>query len=415
MRTTQEAKLVVASTPGGPLGEFFKVFTEYRETWKSTFVVHPEQLRAVLRRPEAPPYSDSGTKYSTRVRDQFLDSGRVEWGVDSPAYIARCVGDFPSSADDVLVPYHWITAAFDNEEGVGGPRVVACDVARYGRDRTVILGGEGGMLLQGQTVARTLDESTVVDLSEMNTLYGEALRGHDDPRKPFRRSIVATADECQKMRAEINAEVIVIDDTGVGGGVSDILKSRGERVQMINFGTKPTDIPKSPEEAKLRQKRHVLDSKFVDLKAQMGMTLRGAFELQHIALANLRCPQCRSARECRHLGSPLLKQLTSEKYEMDIKGRMRLIDPDEQDEVALMIGAEEGRRSPDHLHALLLYWWVAGGQARVQPRVLVPQVPAGIARIGERGGQARVMGGQAAQVRIGTVGGQGAAVRRWYR
>jgi hypothetical protein len=64
----------------------------------------------------------------------------------------------------------------------------------------------------------------------------------------------------------------------------------------------------------------------------------------------------------------------------------------------------------------LLYWWVAGGRARaLLPRVRVPQVPDGITRIGEPGGQVRRLGGQAAAIRQGQVSGQGVFVRRWYR
>jgi hypothetical protein len=92
MRTTQEAKLVVASTPGGPLGEFYKVFTQYRQTWKSLFVVHPESLRPTLRRPEAPAYSNGGTYYSKRVRAEWVRERELEWGRDSPVYIARTDG-----------------------------------------------------------------------------------------------------------------------------------------------------------------------------------------------------------------------------------------------------------------------------------------------------------------------------------
>lgn len=408
MRTTQEAKLVVASTPGGPLGEFFKVFTEYRETWKSTFVIHPIQLRETLKRHEAPPYSKFGTKYSSRVRDQFLENSRLEWGVNSPAYIARCIGDFPSTADDVLIPYHWVVESFERDTGGGGGRVVACDVARYGRDRTVVLGGEGGNIVRGKTIARTIEETTAPEGRDLDSGVSEAKR--------FARSTVVTADACQALRAEIGADIIVIDDTGVGGAVSDILRSRGERVLPIHFGTRATDVPRDAEDAKSRQRRHVLDSKFVDLKAQMGFLLRGGFEDGIIALANLRCDDClRRSETCQHLTSPLMKQLTSEKYEMDVKGRLRLIDPDEQDEVASMIGAEEGRRSPDHLHSLMLYWWVASGQAHVTPRVIVPQVPVGVARIGERHGGTQIAQGQASRARAGIVGGQGAYVRRWYR
>lgn len=408
MRTTQEAKLVVASTPGGPLGEFFKVFTEYRETWRSTFVIHPIQLKDTLNRREAPPYSTSGTKYSSRVRDQFIANGRIEWGENSPAYIARVIGDFPSTADDVLIPYHYIVEAFERDLGGPGLPVVSCDVARYGRDRTVILGGNGGSITRGETIARTLEETTSPE--------GRIVEAGEQEAKRFSRSTVATADACQRMRGEVGADVIVIDDTGVGGAVSDILRERGERILMVHFGTRPTDVPRDAEEAKSRQRRHVLDSKFVDLKAQMGFVLRGAFEDALISLANLRCNDCRrTGATCQHLASPLMKQLTSEKYEMDVKGRLRLIDPDEQDEVAAMIGAEEGRRSPDHFHSLMLYWWAASGAARVGARVIVPQVPAGVARIGERSTSTTIVAGQAAKVRAGVVAGQGALVRRWYR
>jgi hypothetical protein len=69
MRTTQEAKLLVASTPGGPGSEFHRVFTRYRATWRSLFVIRPEALITMADMPgEAP--SPARTYYSTRVRTQ---------------------------------------------------------------------------------------------------------------------------------------------------------------------------------------------------------------------------------------------------------------------------------------------------------------------------------------------------------
>ena len=398
MRTTQEAKLVVASTPGGPLGEFFKVFTEYRETWKSLFVIHPETLRSRLKRRESPPHSLSGTYYSKRVREQWVRDCQLEWGEDSPVYIARVVGDFPTVEGDVLIPYQWIVEAMDREQGAGGPRIVACDVARYGRDRTVILAGEGGTLLHGETIARTLEETTSPE--GMQRSEGQAVA------KRVGRAIDVTADACIRVRNQFNAAVIVVDETGLGGGLVDILKRRGERVVPLNFGVAPTDRPTDAEDAKSRARRHVLDSKYVNLKAEMGYKLRAAFEMGWLALANL--PE--------HITNPLVAQTSMIKQEYDSKGRIRIIDPDEQDELEIAAGTIEGRRSPDHFHAMLLYWWVAGGQARSMiPRAGVPQIPEGVARIGERRGAMGAFVGQARQAAAGVTGGQASWVRRWYR
>jgi len=400
MRTTQEAKLVVASTPGGPLGEFYKVFTQYRTTWKNLFVIHPIQLKPNLKRKEAPLFSQRGTYYSSRVRDQFLREGGEQWGVDSPVYIARCIGDFPTMEGDVLIPYAWLSDAEDLEFAAPGPRVVSCDVARYGRDRTVILCGEGGMVNYGETIARTKAESYSPDVSDENV--------GDNPRQPRYRSVDATADACRRVRQEFNADFIVIDDTGVGGGVTDILKRKGEQVIGINFGSSPTDRPKDAEERAARQRKHQLDSKFVNLKAEMGWKLRNAFETSQISLANLP-PQIRDL---------LMAQASMTRYEMDAAGRIKIIDPDEQEDLGIAAGDFEGRKSPDHFHSLLLYWWVAGKlEAAVRPLSGAPRIPSTIKRLGSSQ-RPSSQPGQTSPLPAGTPGGrQGQAgwIRRAYR
>jgi len=411
MRTTQEAKLLVASTPGGLSGEFYKVFTKFRTTWKATFVIHPIQLKAKLKRPEAPPHSLHGTYYSARVRDQFLREGAERWGVDSPVYIARCIGDFPSVEGDVLIPFGWLSDAEDLESGMPGDlMVVSCDVARYGRDRTVILCGRGGTIAYAETIARTPAESLSPDATEANI--------GSSARHPRYRSVDATADACQRIRMQQGADVIVIDDTGVGGGVVDILKRRGERVIPINFGAAPTDRAKTAEERERRARKHVLDTKYVNLKAEMGWILRRAFEQGFIALGQLYDPdgQGRSTRDA------LMAQTSMVKYEMDAAGRIRIIDPDEQDEYASAAGNIEGKKSPDHFHSLLMYWWVASGAGKaLRPMAGKPEnIPAGIKRLGNEdgkswGGGRTGVGQQIPHSGRPTVGGQAGWVRTRYR
>lgn len=400
MRTTQEAKFLVASTPGGPLGEFYKVFTQYRSTWKHTFVVHPRALEGQLKRKEALPYSRGGTYYSDRVRIEWLNERAEEWGTDSPAFIARCIGDFPSIEGDVLIPYAWLADAEDLEEGRPGDLgVVSCDVARYGRDRTIIFAGIGGTLTHGESIARTPAESLSPDATD------DAIG--PDRRHPRYRSVDATADACRRVRQVAQADCIVVDDTGVGGGVTDILRRKGERVIPINFGSMPTDKPKDADERATRQRKHLLDSKFVNLKAEMGWALRSAFEQGFIALGRLPA----------QLKDALMAQCSMVKYELDQSGRIRIVDPDEQDTLAAAAGTLEGRKSPDHFHSLLLYWWVAGNIGRgTKPLSGRPgggqSIPHGIKRLG----QSHQTSQAAAHPNAPRIGGGGQAgwVRRRY-
>jgi len=382
MRTTQAAKLIVASTPGGPLGEFYKVFTQYRSTWKRTFVIHPRALQATLKRKEAAPYSKGGTYYSDRVRPEWIHERAEEWGTDSPAYIARVIGDFPTVEGDVLIPYSWLSEAEDRDEGVGGDlAVVSCDVARYGRDRTILFAGSGGTVNYGESIARTPAESLSPDATEANI--------GANPRQPRYRSVDATADSCRRVRQITGGDVIVVDDTGVGGGVTDILRRKGEKVIGINFGSAPTDRPKDAEEREARKRKHLLDSKFVNLKAEMAWALRGAFESGLIGLGQLP-PSIRDA---------LVAQCSMVKYELDQSGRIRIVDPDEQDQLAAAAGTLEGRKSPDHFHSLILYWWIAGNLGRgVKPKSGSP-IPSGIKRLGSSGQAQRSMTPNAPQTR----------------
>jgi len=165
-----------------------------------------------------------------------------------------------------------------------------------------------------------------------------------------------TADLCCRLRAQYNAVGIIVDETGVGAGLVDILKERREPVKPINFGGSPTDKPADADALAYRRQQRRLDTRFVNVKAQLGWVLRGAFEEGLIALNRLPRP----------IRDALIAQASLIRYELDAAGHIRLIDPDDRDELALAAGNVEGRRSPDHFHALLLYWAFAGHALRRQ-------------------------------------------------
>lgn len=359
MRTTQRAKLIVASTPGGPSGEFFRVFTSYRSTWKKLFVIHPLALKGMLRRPEAVgkdpetgkavkgAFATHGTYYSDRVTKEWIQTREKEWGTGSPVFTARAIGDFPELLEDVLIQFSWFTLAESKEDGAQGDETwVALDVARYGQDRTVGLVGRGATLLHGETIARTPEQSTAQEAHAPGAIG-------DDPKRPLYRSIPATGDFAIRLRSQYGARGIIVDDTGLGGGVTDYLKSKGENVIPINFGSSPTDKPKSADALKYKRARGLPETHFFNLKSQMGWALRLVFEAGLIGLGRL--PD--------EILEPLRAQCTLAKTENLPDGRIKVLDPDQsssQDDWAQMLDDSERRRSPDHLHALMLYWWAAG-------------------------------------------------------
>lgn len=89
-----------------------------------------------------------------------------------------------------------------------GPVSIGVDVARYGTDRTAMT------IKRGNTIERI-----------------EAWR---------HLSLTASADIITRTIQDTQAEMIRIDDTGVGGGLTDILTQRhGHKIQGINFAGKP--------------------------------------------------------------------------------------------------------------------------------------------------------------------------------
>lgn len=402
MRTSDvEAKVLACSTPGGPTGEFYDIFTKirFRSTWKRLFQIHPLFLADMLKRKASPQGSLGGTYYSSRPPASWGAALEDRWGAESPAFQSRVIGIFPDSELDVLVQRRFVDYADGLTQGAAGPRVISCDVARYGRDRTVILGGEGGTLLRGEVVGKSLEES----------LSPEARpdRVGADPRKPEYRDAHTTARACQRMRVELGAEVIILDDSDFG--VGELLRKWGERVISVAFGGSPTDKARDAEEREARERRgKIADSRFLNRKAEMGWAVRDAFQEGLIALGQL--PE--------KLRTPLIEQIVLEEYEHTASGKIRLIDPDEQDDdMAAAAGALEGKRSPDHFHSLILYWWAAGEVARLaKPKAgRQPDWPAGARRVGTPGQPGPVVGpGQVPMVRAGRVAGQAGFVRAHY-
>jgi hypothetical protein len=77
------------------------------------------------------------------VSPEWVEERKVRWGVNSPIYQSKVLGEFPDLSDDTLILPKWIEAAQKRSiERNRGPRL-AWDIARFGEDETVGMRREG--------------------------------------------------------------------------------------------------------------------------------------------------------------------------------------------------------------------------------------------------------------------------------
>lgn len=142
---------------------------------------------------------------------QDIQHAKDKYGEDSLEYKVMIMGEWPASLEDSLISRAWVDAAVEAKLAPSDPTIVACDVARFGSDKTVMARRDGPRVhivnvRQGQ------------DLMETAGWIASYLDDHP---------------ECEKR--------VVVDDDGLGGGVSDRLRELGYSVVMFHNGAKAQD------------------------------------------------------------------------------------------------------------------------------------------------------------------------------
>ncbi len=135
--------------------------------------------------------------------------------VNNPGlYSHKWLGQPMSQVDNAIIGRDRILEAMKREIEGEGATEIGVDVARMGNDRTEFVKRKG--------------------LKEVGRVTYEKLR---------------TTQVCDKLEefAQFDKNILIkVDDTGVGGGVTDELMKRGYNVMAINFGAMPMDKDKYP-------------------------------------------------------------------------------------------------------------------------------------------------------------------------
>lgn len=224
-----------------------------------------------------------------------IDSGYIDnlYAIKDKVKKQRLLyGNFDYDDDDnALMDYDSIADLFTNSHVGGGARYITADVARFGKDKSVIIVWDGWVAIDIKVLVHS------------------------------KTTEVAAVIKGLKKKYNVSTSNIVVDDDGVGGGVVDILGCKG----FVN-NSKPMVNPKSKE-----------TENYFNLKSQCSYMLATTVNEKQMWV------QCEDT-EIRDLIIEELEQI--KKKDPDSDKKLAIVD---KEEVKKLIG-----RSPDYADAIMM-------------------------------------------------------------
>lgn len=247
---------------------------------------------------------------SPRVSPDFIQTIISMYGEDSNVFRVRVSGDFPLEEDDIFIPLPIIDACskrlYDLPEGKGMPFIIlGVDVARFGDDETIIYLNDRGRCRiachrRGQDLMKTTGD------------------------------IVATYKMILKNIPDYTGKIFInIDDTGLGGGVTDRLKEVKTEQNLRRMVIVPVNAAEKIETDTLAGKKSA--EWYNNLTTDMWASMRDLFTNKDIVLED---------------DEETAAQLSGRKYLMASNGKLQLESKKDM--------KKRGLPSPDRADALAL-------------------------------------------------------------
>ena len=273
-------KLLMCGNPTRTSGAFFDAFNASRSLY-ACYTVNSEE--------------------SKRTNKENIEALARKYGRDSNVFRVRVLGLFPKQEDDVLIALDLVEAAVKRRLEVKKLHkvTIGVDVARFGNDETVLITNEGGVISKpqvrrGQDLMKTTGD-IVVEYKRLIAKY-----------------------------PKIKAIQAVIDDTGLGGGVTDRLREVKRELNLSKLQITPVNFAGAVPE-----KENV--DNFSNISTYIWFKIRTALEHGEIALPN---------------DPELISQLTARKYTITSRGQIQVESKEQM--------KKRGLDSPDRGDALAL-------------------------------------------------------------
>lgn len=267
--TTHGGKLIMAGNPTRMAGTFFDAFHRDRSLYRTFRFASSE---------------------SRLVSPDYCEQIAAKWGRESNVYRVRVLGDFPTAEADTLIPLDMVEAAVRRELPAEGPIEIGADPARYGDDESVIAWriGPRAMPLRGFHGINT------------TRLTGE---------------IALLVREIRARYRKAGTIPVKVDDTGVGGGVTDQLE---EQARALDIAVVPVNNGSASS-----------DNQYADYGSQLWSELKAG-------IGEIQLPD----------DDDLIAQLSTRKYAVKPDGKIKLERKEDM--------KKRGLRSPDRADAVVL-------------------------------------------------------------
>ena len=194
--STEGASSVMVSNPTRPDGFFFDTHHRLRDRWRCWQVSSQDVPRAV-----------------GHIEDVIAAYGR-----NSNKFKVRVEGNFPTSADDVVIPLEWVQSAVNRDvEKLSFFPIWGVDVARFGDDASALAKRQANRLLEPVKEWLNLDTMQLT-----GRIHHEYVNTHEDFRP----------------------KEILVDVIGIGAGVVDRCRELGLPVRGVNVAESPSSVEK---------------------------------------------------------------------------------------------------------------------------------------------------------------------------
>lgn len=273
--SSENATTLLIGNPVRTSGFFFDCFHKLRDMW---FTEHVS-------------YEDS-----PRVTEDFVEEVARRYGEDSNAFRIRCLGEFPKSDEDTVIPFEWVESARqrDIEERPDAVTVWGLDVARFGDDRCALAE-------RSHRTGRILD---VWGGTDVMATAGRVKSRWDDTSPSSR------------------PQTILVDVIGIGAGVVDRLRELGLPVRGVNVSETAS-----------------VDDKFMRARSELWWKAREWFGRQDVRID----PGTDDREDPQEV---LASELVMPKYGFTSTGKIKVEPKDET--------KKRGRKSPDVADSFVL-------------------------------------------------------------
>lgn len=224
---------------------------------------------------------------SKRTSKENIEMLLKKYGKDSDVARVRIFGEFPKGALDALISLETVELACNNsikESEILSSNLlhIGCDVARFGDDKTVIVPRIAGKIFPFYKYSKK---------STMETAG----------------NVLAVCKDFMQRYPKIKRCIIKVDDTGVGGGVTDRLR------EVISEEKLPyTVVP-------MNNGASATDDFYANLGTQIWGAIRDALEENFSAALQGKDPMIELPYD-----DELIKQLSNRKKKMTSKGKIQL-------------------------------------------------------------------------------------------